>query len=111
VSPDPGILQVQTTVAREEDARIVVNALVAERLAACGQVLGPIESVYWWRGTVQAQREWLVLLKTTAARYPGLESRLRTIHPYEEPEIVAVPVVAGSAGYLAWVAAEARAKE
>jgi periplasmic divalent cation tolerance protein len=100
-----GILQVQTTFDRDGDAERVGRALVEAQLATCAQVVGPIESIYRWQGTVQSATEWLCLLKTTADRYPALEAALRSMHPYDEPEIVALPVERGSAGYLAWVRA------
>lgn len=96
-------LQVQTTTETEADARRLGGTLVRERLAACAQIVGPIHSTYWWKGELTEAREWLCLLKTTAEAYPALEARLRELHPYEEPEIVAVPLEAGSAGYLEWV--------
>jgi periplasmic divalent cation tolerance protein len=67
------------------------------------QVLGPVSSRYRWQGEVETAREWLCLAKTTADRYSELEAAVRELHSYEEPEIVATPIVAGSAGYLAWV--------
>jgi periplasmic divalent cation tolerance protein len=102
-SDGPSALQVQTTVDSEADAEAIATALVEERLAACVQVVGPIRSTYRWRGAVERATEWLVLVKTTRAAYPALEARLRSVHRYEEPEIVALPIVAGSAGYLGWI--------
>lgn len=98
-------IQVQTTVEREEDARVLAGALVAERLAACAQIVGPIESIYWWRDAVAGAREWLVLLKTTDVGWAPLEGRLRELHPYEEPEIVGLAIGPASASYLAWIKA------
>ena len=96
-------LQVLTTVGSEEDAERISTALVERRLAACVQTLGPIASRYRWQGKVETAREWQCLAKTDAARYPEVEAAIRKLHPYDEPEIVATPIVAGSAGYLAWV--------
>jgi periplasmic divalent cation tolerance protein len=67
------------------------------------QVAGPISSHYRWQGELERAREWLCLAKTAAWRYPELEAAIRELHSYEEPEIVATPIVAGSAGYLAWL--------
>jgi periplasmic divalent cation tolerance protein len=72
------------------------------------QVLGPVASRYRWRGEVERGREWLCLAKTEASRYPELEAAIRELHSYEEPEIVATPIVAGSAGYLAWIGESVR---
>lgn len=96
-------LQVTTTAPSEEEARRIAAALVERRLAACVQVLGPIESHYRWRGAVETEREWLCLAKTGASRYPELEATIRELHSYEEPEVVAMPIVAGSRGYLEWI--------
>ncbi len=97
-------LQVQTTTGSEQEAERISVALVDRRLAACAQVVGPISSRYRWQGEVESAEEWLCLAKTTAARYPELEAAIRELHCYEEPEILATPIVAGSPGYLAWLA-------
>jgi periplasmic divalent cation tolerance protein len=96
-------LQVQTTTGSEEEAERISTALIERRLAACVQVVGPISSRYRWKGEVETAQEWLCLAKTTAARYPELEAAIRELHTYEEPEILATPIVAGSPGYLAWL--------
>jgi periplasmic divalent cation tolerance protein len=97
-------LQVTITTAGEEEAEAISSALVERRLAACVQVLGPIRSRYRWQGKIEEAREWMLLAKTTAERYPRLEATVREIHSYGEPEIVATAVAAGSQGYLDWVA-------
>lgn len=96
-------VQVLTTTGDEEEAERMSVALVERRLAACVQVIGPISSRYRWQGKVEHEREWLCLAKTEASRYDELERAVRELHSYEEPEIVATPIVAGSAGYLAWL--------
>jgi len=80
----------------------------AERLAACVNILAPCRSVYRWKGAVQHEEEHPMLIKTTAERYPALEQALRTGHPYELPEIIAVPIERGLPAYLQWVAAETK---
>jgi periplasmic divalent cation tolerance protein len=95
--------QVTTTVATQADAERIAAALVEERLAACVQVAGPIISAYRWQGAIERATEWYCHCKTTWARYPALEARLRELHPYETPEIIALPIVAGSPAYLAWI--------
>ena len=87
-------------------AERLADALVAKRLAACVNILAPCRSVYRWQGEVQHDEEHPVLIKTTLARYAQLEAEIRSLHPYELPEIIAVPVERGLPGYLAWVAAE-----
>lgn len=97
-------LQVVTMIDSEEAAERISAALVERRLAACVQVLGPIASTYRWQDKIESAREWMCVAKTAAARYDELEAAIRELHTYDEPEIVATPIVAGSAGYLDWVA-------
>lgn len=84
-------------------AEDLAKRLVASRLAACVNILPGLTSVYEWKGTVESDSELLLLAKTTEDRYPALESALRDAHPYELPEIVCVPIVAGLGGYLEWI--------
>ena len=100
------VLQVTTTVGSHDEARRLAHLLVDERLAACVQLVGPLESTYRWQGAVQTEEEWLLVAKTTADRYDAFEARLLAEHPSDVPEVLAVPVTAGSETYLAWVAAE-----
>ncbi|OGA20585.1 MAG: cation tolerance protein CutA [Betaproteobacteria bacterium RIFCSPLOWO2_02_FULL_67_19] len=91
-------------------AEKLAEALVAQRVAACVSILGPCRSVYRWQGAVQKQDEHLMLIKSTADRYAALEAAIRAAHPYELPEIVAVPIERGLPAYLEWVAAESAPK-
>ncbi len=104
----PDYIQVLTAVGSEEEADRIGAALIDARLAACVQVLGPIASRYRWKGKVEEAQEWLCLAKTEAARYAEVEAAIRDAHSYEEPEILAVAVAAGSKGYLDWVSASLR---
>jgi periplasmic divalent cation tolerance protein len=96
-------LQVTTTAGSAEEAKRIAAALVERRLAACVQIVGPIASHYRWQGTVERSTEWMCVAKTGTVHYAELEAAIRELHSYEEPEIVATPIVAGSAGYLAWI--------
>jgi periplasmic divalent cation tolerance protein len=87
-------------------AERLAEQLVGQHLAACVNILAPCRSVYRWKGAVQHDEEHPMLIKTTAERYAALESALRAGHPYELPEIIAVPVGKGLPAYLDWVAAE-----
>lgn len=89
-------------------AGLLATTLVTERLAACVSVLPAVRSVYRWQGALEQASEVPLLIKTTAARYDALEAAIRARHPYELPEIVAVPVTHGLAEYLAWVDLETR---
>jgi periplasmic divalent cation tolerance protein len=101
-------IQVATTTAHREDAERIARALVEQRLAACVQVVGPIGSTYRWRGNIETAQEWQCWAKSRRDLYDKIEQAIRAIHPYEVPEILAVPVAAGSAGYLAWMEEELR---
>jgi periplasmic divalent cation tolerance protein len=89
-------------------AERIADTLIGERLAACVNILAPCRSVYRWNGAVQHDEEHPMLIKTTAERYPALEQALRAAHPYELPEIIAVPIERGLPAYLAWVAGETK---
>jgi periplasmic divalent cation tolerance protein len=81
----------------------VAATLVEERLAACAQVLGPVSSTYRWEERVERAAEWYCHLKTTLAMLPALQRRIRELHPYEVPEIIAVPILRGDPDYLRWI--------
>ena len=102
-------LLVLTNVPERAAAERLADMLVEQRLAACVNILAPCRSVYRWKGAVQRDEEHPMLMKTTAERYPALEQALRAAHPYELPEIIAVPVERGLPAYLEWVAGETRA--
>jgi periplasmic divalent cation tolerance protein len=91
----------------EAEAEAIAEVLVAERLAACVQ-LTPIKSRYVWKGAVQRDDEILLLIKTKAALFEAVRARVRTLHSYETPEVLMLPVAEGDADYLAWLAAETR---
>lgn len=99
-------IQVVTTTERKEDAERIARALVEARLAACVQVLGPITSTYRWKGAIHASREWQCVAKSRLDLYARLEETIRGAHPYEVPEILALPITAGSQGYLEWLDGE-----
>lgn len=88
-----------------EAAHAASRELVESRLAACVQVLGPVESCYRWGDKLEAAREWVTLVKTTGLRYGDVEAWLNAAHPYEVPEIVAWPIERVNPDYLAWLAA------
>jgi periplasmic divalent cation tolerance protein len=90
----------------EEVAHSIAGSLVQERLAACVNVLAPCRSVYRWEGKMEQASEVPLLIKTTRDRYPLLEAALRRLHPYDVPEILALPVAGGSDAYLRWVVAQ-----
>jgi len=99
-------LQVMTTIDDREVAIKIVQTLVEARLAGCAQVVGPIQSTYWWKGDIESAEEWLCILKTSKSLYPELEAAIRQMHSYEVAEIIASPVVAGNVDYLTWLSGE-----
>lgn len=99
-------IQVMTSIGSKEEAQKLATSTVGERLAACVQVLGPVTSTYWWQGTMETAEEWLCLMKTKQELYAEVEQHIRAHHSYAEPEILAMPVVAGSKGYLDWIVNE-----
>ncbi|PWK86665.1 divalent-cation tolerance protein CutA [Fulvimonas soli] len=100
--PDP-VLLCYCTCPDAASAQALADALVGEGLAACVNRLPGVRSTYRWRGEVNTDSEELLLIKTTAGRFAALEARLLELHPYELPELIAVPVERGHAAYLDWV--------
>lgn len=98
------------TAANGEEATRLAEMLVGAHLAACVQILPEIESVYRWQGKIERSSEVLLLAKTTRGKFDELEREVRALHSYDTPEIVAVPIVAGSAPYLEWLAQAAKLK-
>ena len=96
-------IQVFTTTNKKEDAEKITGEVVEKRLAACAQVMGPITSTYWWGGKIEKEEEWLCIMKSRNDLYDPLERAIKGIHPYDVPEILAVPVVAGNRDYLEWL--------
>jgi periplasmic divalent cation tolerance protein len=91
------------TAANREEAGRIARALVEAKLAACVQILPPIESIYYWKGEYTHDSEVLMLAKTTRGRFAELEASVRGLHSYETPEIIALPIIEGSADYLKWL--------
>ena len=96
------ILVLLTAGSREEAVRLA-DIIVVARLAACVQILPEIESVYHWQGNIERAPEILLLAKTTLPNFPALEAAVRSLHTYETPEIIALPITAASAPYLEWL--------
>jgi periplasmic divalent cation tolerance protein len=90
----------------EETANAIALAAVEAKFAACVNILPRVQSIYRWQGGVESATEIPLLIKSTAASYPGLEALIRERHPYDIPEIIALPIARGLPAYLDWVAAE-----
>ncbi|MDJ0864524.1 MAG: divalent-cation tolerance protein CutA [Myxococcota bacterium] len=109
MSPSPDPIQVALCTAPDaEVAERIARALVEERLVACANLLPNMRSIYRWEGRVEESAEVLLVLKTRADRVAALADRIREIHPYDVPELIALPVEAGLEAYLGWVGEEAR---
>jgi periplasmic divalent cation tolerance protein len=104
-------LQVQTTTDSRAEAMELAKAAVEARLAACGQVAGPVTSTYWWNDELERAEEWFVFFKLPADRYEALAAFLTERHSYDEPEIVATQFVAGSPSFLGWITDETRPRD
>jgi periplasmic divalent cation tolerance protein len=100
---DDDAIVVFMTAANGEEATRLADMLVGAHLAACVQILPEMESVYRWQGKIERQAEVLLIAKTTIGKFDDLEREVRALHSYDTPEIVAVPIVTGSAPYLEWL--------
>lgn len=87
----------------EDQALTIARALVLERLAACVNIVAPVRSIYRWRGTIEDEAEWMLMIKTRANLFPDLERRVRQLHSYEVPEVIALRIAFGSRPYLDWL--------
>jgi periplasmic divalent cation tolerance protein len=99
-------IQVLISIDTQERARALQRVLLEARAAACVQILGPISSAYWWEGQIEEAQEWLCVAKTRRSAYSRLESLVKENHPYETPEILAIPILVGNPSYLDWIDAE-----
>jgi periplasmic divalent cation tolerance protein len=98
--------QVTTTLPDQAAAERVAADLIEKHLAACAQVVGPVSTTYRWQGKVERAHEWFCILKTTLQLLPRLEQRIRELHPYDIPEVIALAILAGDERYLDWIRAE-----
>ena len=102
----PGYIKVMTTLEHKADAKKIAQSLVKKRLAACVQILGPLTSYFHWQGNLDSASEYLCLIKSRDDLFAELESEITNLHPYEVPEIIAMPIIKGNKDYLSWLAAE-----
>ena len=101
---------VLTAIGSREEAQHLANIVVGKRIASSTNIIGPAASTYWWKGTMEmGKEEWFCLIRTTRDLYEVVEQTIRANHPYEEPGIVALPIIAGSESYLTWILHETHA--
>ena len=96
-------IQVITTTAERTEADTIAEALLQQRLAACVQIGGPVDSSYWWNGRIETSREFVLTIKTRRDLFPRLEAAILALHSYEQPEILAFAAVEVTPGYLKWL--------
>ncbi len=96
-------IQISTTFEKEEDAKKIAHLLVKENLSACVQIIGPISSIYKWKGNIESSQEYILLIKTKDKLYDKVEKMIKKNHPYETPEIISLPIIKGSSDYLNWL--------
>lgn len=102
---------VLVTAGARDEAERVAEALVGEQLAACVNIVGPIRSIYRWEDQIQRDDEWLLLIKARTAQFDALAARVRALHSYQTPEVIALPISAGSLPYLEWLRRATRAPD
>jgi len=107
---DDDHIQVFTTTDKKEDAENIARLLIEKKVAGCVQILGPVVSTYRWQGRIERSEEWLCFIKTRKDLYDELEKEIRAVHPYDTPEIIAMPIAGGSEKYLQWLNGEVRKK-
>jgi len=96
-------IQVITTAGKKDDAEKIAKILVEKRLAGCVQIVGPISSTYWWKKKIETDEEWLCFIKSDENLFEKIEKAIKEVHPYETPEIIALPIIKGSKEYLKWL--------
>jgi len=94
---------VLVTCGSEEEATKIGNSLIEERLAACVNMISPVRSIYRWKGKIWDEKEWMLIIKTQKRRFEELEKKVKSLHSYSVPEIIALPMVEGSIPYLKWL--------
>jgi len=96
-------IMVLTTTGSEEEAEKISGELIEQNLGACVQVYGPIKSTYSWDGEIERSEEWMCFIKTSSDKFSDVEEKIKEVHSYENPEIIALPIIDGNQEYLKWV--------
>ena len=101
-------IKVITTLPSKEKAEEIGRLIIERSLAACVQISGPIESLYWWNRKIETSQEWVLILKTKKKLYKEVETLIKKVHPYRIPQIIAVSIVEGDSDYLSWIKEEVK---
>ena len=101
-----GFIQISIMVGSREEGQRLVNGLVKNRLIACGQILGSVQSTYWWKGEIETAQEWMCLAKSKEEKFGEIVDQVKQIHSYDVPEIIAVPLIAVDENYARWLEQE-----
>lgn len=96
-------IQITTTTGKRHDAEQIASELISRRLAACVQVGGPVVSTFRWQGKVETAEEWTCVIKTSRVQFGAIQAAFEQLHPYDVPELIAIPIVEGSEEYLTWL--------
>jgi periplasmic divalent cation tolerance protein len=94
---------VLVTVSKKEEAEKIANSLLNEKLIACANIIGPVHSLFWWAGKIEGAEEYIVLMKSRESLFNEVSERVRALHSYDVPEIVALPIVKGYKAYVEWL--------
>jgi len=97
------LIVVLVTCGSEEEATKIANSLVEEGVAACVNIISPVRSIYRWEGKIWDEKEWVLIIKTQKKRFEELQKKVKSLHSYSVPEVIALPIVEGSAPYLKWL--------
>lgn len=97
------IIMIVVTTSSKQEAKKIIQYLLNKRIIACGNIIGPISSSYWWKGNIEESEEFLLFMKSKMSLFKKIENEILKIHSYEIPEIVVLPIVEGSKGYLDWI--------
>ena len=103
INLDESIIMVVVTTSSKQEAKIIVQELLKSRLVACGNIIGPISSYFWWKGVIESNEEFMIFMKSRMSLFEKLKSKIVELHSYEVPEIVVIPIIEGSKAYLDWV--------
>ena len=102
------MILITTTVEKKEDAILLAKELLNKRLIGCAQIDGPIESLYWWQGTIEQEPEYRLSVKSIESKWDAIKATIEAKHPYDVPEIIATPVIKENEGYKKWLLEELR---